>query len=92
MVLAEPDAKRKVRVLVQRISTARGKGGGKHPPATQPHLFFFPSTVHKLAALVDQYGPVVSLRRGSHVTIIIGRMDVRLVIPTHPVVRSRQPM
>jgi hypothetical protein len=36
MVLGEPDAKTKVRVLVQRISTARGKGRR----ATEPCLFF----------------------------------------------------
>ncbi|KAG6381787.1 cytochrome P450 [Boletus reticuloceps] len=47
------------------------------PPAT----WFWESPMpkmhvaHGLTALVERYGPVISLRRGSHVTIVIGRMD-----------------
>lgn len=80
-----PMPKRKV---VQHIDRARqGSRKTPSPQATQPRLLFYsPSIPHGLAALV---GPVVSLQRGSHVIIIIGRMDVHLSILTCPVVRSR---
>ncbi|KAN0088270.1 Cytochrome P450 [Tylopilus felleus] len=35
---------------------------------------------HGITVLVEQYGLVVSLRRGNQVTVIIGRMDVRLCL------------
>ena len=85
MVLGEPDAETTVRTtLVQRVSVTRN---------TEPKTFNvtqrFPSVAHELTALVEQYRPIVSFRRGSHVTIVIGRMDVCLSIQMHSVVHSR---
>lgn len=37
----------------------------------------FPSIARTLADWVEEYGPVMTLRQGSQVIIIIGRVDVR---------------
>ena len=73
-------------------NASRPRGANTSREQLNPPFFRFPSIPHELATLVDQYGPVVSLRRGSHVTIIIGRVDVRLTTPTRSVLRSRPPM
>lgn len=72
-----PLPKKKYVYSVQRISSAEANTllGGN---STLSFFFRVLSIVQELATLVEQYGPVVSFRRGSHVTIVIGRMDVRL--------------
>ena len=43
-------------------------------------LLHYISIAHGITALIKKYGPVMTLRCGSNVIIIIGRMDVRLSI------------
>ncbi|KAF8448802.1 cytochrome P450 [Boletus edulis BED1] len=60
--------------------TPTHKNGIPLPPGP-PATWFWESPMpkmhvaHGLTALVERYGPIISLRRGSHVTIVIGRMD-----------------
>ncbi|KAF8555883.1 cytochrome P450 [Imleria badia] len=56
------------------------KDGVPLPPGP-PAMWFWENPMpkqhiaHGLTALVEQYGPVVALRHGGNVTIVIGRMD-----------------
>lgn len=81
MVLGKPDAETKVRAYV----SFKRNLGQLNPVFS---FFAFPSVAAELGVLVEQYGPIVSLRRGSHVIIVIGRMDVHLSVPVY-LVRSR---
>ena len=38
-----------------------------------------PSIAHTLTDWVTEYGPVVTLRQGNHVVVVIGRVDVRFL-------------
>ena len=41
--------------------------------------YLLPSIARTLSAWVAEYGPVITLQQGSQVTIIVGRMEVRVV-------------
>ena len=38
-----------------------------------------PSIARTLADWVTEYGPVITLRQGSHIIVVIGRVDVRFL-------------
>ncbi|KAF9233850.1 cytochrome P450 [Melanogaster broomeanus] len=68
-------------LLSKRYMGALASKGGVPLPPGPPARWFWQTamptknTVLAVADLVNQYGSVVSLRQGSRVTIIIGRMD-----------------
>lgn len=67
MVLAKRATHRKVREII-------------YPYIPIHFTYFFPSIARTLADWVAEYGPVITLRQGNRIIVVIGRVDVRFLI------------